>query len=217
MSAPALVVVDMQEVFAEPGGPWGAPRFGETLAPIEALIDAFAPRVVFTRFVAPAEPAGAWSAYYEAFPFALQPPEADLYRVVARLAPHATAGTLDATTMSKWGPELAEAVGPGGEMVLAGVSTEACVLGTALAAADAGVRVRVAADACAGANDAVHEAALGVMRIWGPLIEVAASAEIIRASDPLLERPADGARDVEDRIADGADHAVGADDQHGAS
>ena len=65
-------------------------------------------------------------------------------------------------------------------MVLAGVATDACVIGTALAAADAGVRVSVAADACAGADDAVHEQSLAVMRTWGPLIEVSASAEIAR-------------------------------------
>ena len=182
MSAPKLVVVDMQEVFAEPGGPWAAPRFAETLEPIERLVAAFAPRVVFTRFVAPAEPRGAWVEYYETFPFALAPPDADLYRLVPRMAPHAAAGTLDTTTMSKWRPELAEAVGPGGEMVLAGVATESCVLATALAAADAGVHVRVAADACAGADDAAHEHALAVMRIWAPLIEIASTAEITARS-----------------------------------
>ena len=40
---------------------------------------AFGDRVVWTRFVAPAAPAGAWKEYYEQFPFALQPPDAPLY------------------------------------------------------------------------------------------------------------------------------------------
>jgi nicotinamidase-related amidase len=64
-------------------------------------------------------------------------------------------------------------------MVLTGVATDSCVIGTALAAADAGVHVRVAADACAGADDAAHEHALGVMRIWAPLIDVTTSAAIL--------------------------------------
>jgi nicotinamidase-related amidase len=60
-------------------------------------------------------------------------------------------------------------------MVLAGVSTDSCVIGTALGAADAGVRVRVAADACAAIDDAPHEHSLAVMRLWSPLIEVVPS------------------------------------------
>ena len=71
MSAAHLVVIDMQEVFAEPGGPWSVPRFEAILEPIERLVAAHAPHVTFTRFVAPEEPEGAWIAYYERFPFAL--------------------------------------------------------------------------------------------------------------------------------------------------
>jgi nicotinamidase-related amidase len=179
MSAPWLVVVDMQNVFAEPGSPWQVPRFEAVLEPIEELVAAHAPRVTFTRFVAPAEPAGAWIPYYEQWPFALEPPDAELYRLVPRLAHHATDGTLDATTFSKWTPELAETLGTDGEMVLAGVATDACVIGTALGAADAGVRVRVAADACAGVDDAAHERSLAVMALWAPLIEVTTTAHIL--------------------------------------
>jgi hypothetical protein len=40
------------------------------------------------------------------------------------------------------------------------------------AEADAGVHVRVVADACAGSDDASHEAALAVMRLLAPLVEV---------------------------------------------
>ena len=101
-----LAVIDMQRVFAEPGSPWLAPRFGEIVEPVRELVAAFRPDVVFTRFIAPAAPAGAWRRYYEAWPFALQPPDAPIYELVDEFA--AGAGpTLDATTFSKWGPELA--------------------------------------------------------------------------------------------------------------
>jgi nicotinamidase-related amidase len=46
------------------------------------------------------------------------------------------------------------------------------VLSTALPAADAGVHVRVAADACAGATDADHRRALDAMALYAPLIDV---------------------------------------------
>jgi nicotinamidase-related amidase len=178
MSAAHLVVIDMQEVFAEPGGPWSVPRFDEIVEPIERLVAAHAPRVTFTRFVAPEQPEGAWVAYYERFPFALQPPDAALYRLVPPIAALAGHGaTLETTTLGKWTPELAARVD--GELVVAGVATDSCVIGTALAAADAGVHVRVAADACAGAGDAVHEHALATMRIWDPLIAVTSTAAIL--------------------------------------
>ena len=44
----------------------------------------------------------------------------------------------------------------GERLVLVGVSTDCCVLSTALAAADEGVSVRVVADACAGVDDDTH-------------------------------------------------------------
>ena len=110
----------MQRVFGEPGSPWLAPRFGEIVGPVRDLVAAFGPDVVFTRFVAPATPAGAWRRYYEAWPFALQPPDARIYELVDDFAP---ARTLDATTFGKWGPELAGQIGAR-RLVLAGVSTD---------------------------------------------------------------------------------------------
>lgn len=179
-----LAVIDMQRVFGEPGSPWLAPRFGEIVKPVRDLVTAFQPDVVFTRFVAPAAPEGAWRRYYEAWPFALQPPGARIYELAGDFA--AEAGpTVDAVTFSKWGPELAARVraagadGPGNELVLAGVSTDCCVLSTAVAAADAGVAVRVVADACAGVDDQSHQKALGILRLYAPLIEVTSLDDVL--------------------------------------
>jgi nicotinamidase-related amidase len=166
-----LAVIDMQRVFGEPGSAWLAPRFGEIVQPIRDLVAAFQPDVVFTRFIAPATPAGAWRRYYEVWPFALQPPEARIYELVDEFA--ASAGpTVYATTFGKWVPELARRVGPANELVLAGVSTDCCVLSTAVAAADAGVAVRVVAEACAGVDDDSHQKALDILRLYAPLVEV---------------------------------------------
>ena len=180
-TAPAgcLAVIDMQRVFAEPGSPWLAPRFGEITGTVAKLAGAFRPRVVFTRFIAPRAPAGAWQRYYEAWPFALQPPGARLYELVDDFA--AGAGqTVDKVTFSKWGPELARrASDAGGRLVLAGVSTDCCVLSTAVAAADEGVAVQVVADACAGVTDESHQQALAVLRLYAPLVEVVSSADLL--------------------------------------
>jgi nicotinamidase-related amidase len=176
---PWLAVIDMQRVFGDPGSPWLAPRFGEIIGPVRSLTAAFAPRVVFTRFVAPAVPQGGWRRYYQQWSFALQPPGAPIYRLADEFAGEA-GPTLDAATFSKWGPALAGRIG-GGRLVLAGVSTDCCVLSTALAAADAGTEVQVAADACAGADDESHAGALHIMRLYQPLIEVTSTAEVLAA------------------------------------
>ena len=180
-----LVVIDMQEVFTE--GPWVVPRFAEVTAPIRRLVTAFGPRVTCTRFVAPEKPAGAWRRYYERWPFALQPPDSPIYRLIPGLT---SAPTVDATTFSKWTPELATLVGDG-PLVLAGVTTDCCVLSTAVAAADAGVEVLVVADACAGVTDESHEQALAVLRLYGPLVTVTsldAALEIGETSTKHLSR-----------------------------
>jgi nicotinamidase-related amidase len=191
---PLLAVIDMQRVFGEPDSAWLAPRFAEIVGPVRRLVGAFGPRVVFTRFVAPAVPAGAWRRYYDQWPFALQPAGARIYELVDEFAGQ-PGRTLDATTFSKWGPELAGLTGgPGGDpgqLVLAGVSTDCCVLSTALAAADAGVSVRVVADACAGVTDESHRQALDILRLYGPLVEVVSVTDIVdevgRAAGTMAE------------------------------
>jgi nicotinamidase-related amidase len=162
-----LVVIDVQHVFADANSDWFAPRFDEIVDPVERLVAAYEPDVTFTRFVAPPVPDGAWREYYQQWPFALQPPDAPLYSLVDQFAGRPT---LDATTFGKWGDELARLVD--GEMVVAGVSTDCCVISTVLPAADAGVKVRVVADACAGASDSTHEQALAIMDLYAPLVEI---------------------------------------------
>jgi nicotinamidase-related amidase len=173
-----LAVIDMQRVFGDRDSPWFTPRFAEIVGPIQRLVGAYRPRVIFTRFVAPAVPTGAWRRYYELWPFALQPPDARIWELVDEFA-GPPGPTVDATTFGKVGDELYEIVG-GGRLVLAGVSTDCCVLSTALAAADDGVLVQVVADACAGVNDESHAKSLDILRLYSPLVEVVSLDEAIR-------------------------------------
>jgi nicotinamidase-related amidase len=173
-----LVVVDLQHVFGDVDSPWHVPRFEEVRPRIRRLVAAFGQRVVWTRFVAPAQPAGAWTAYYEEFPFALQRPDAYLYRLVEDAGAHPV---VTATTFGKWGPALAEAVGDG-PVTVAGVATDCCVISTVLSAADAGVPVRVVADACAGSSDEDHDRAVRIMGLYAPLVEVVATDEVLAGS-----------------------------------
>jgi len=195
-----LVAIDLQRVFTG-DSPWAAPRYDEAAAGTARLLPRFAGRTVLTRFVAPARPAGAWVPYYRDWPFALVPDGDPLYALTepfaaaaagsAPAAPRSAspssgsaAGSASASasdgrlpvvtepTFGKWGSALRAVVGEHPHLVLTGVSTDCCVLSTALAAADAGATVTVVADACAGATDADHERALDAMRLYAPLITV---------------------------------------------
>ncbi|MCL2788415.1 MAG: cysteine hydrolase [Micrococcales bacterium] len=189
---PWLGVIDMQVVFADPRAPWHMPGFSRLIDPIEALITAYSPRVVFTRFVSPAPdaPTGAWKPYYEDWPFALQPPTDPLWDLVPEFVEDAahtrgidgSGGTYSATTFSKWGPELAHLLGPEGRLVLCGVSTDCCVLSTALAAADAGVRVDVVTQATTGSTPESTQQALGILALFHPHIRVVSLDEALAGS-----------------------------------
>jgi len=170
-----LVVVDLQHVFGDEDSPWTAPRFEEVRPRIRRLVEAYGDRVVWTRFVAPAEPVGAWKEYYEQYDFALQPPDAQCYRLVEDPGPHPV---VDATTFGKWGPALADVVGEG-PLTVVGVATDCCVISTVLPAADAGVHVRVVRDACAGSCDDDHERAIRIMGLYAPLVEIATTDEVL--------------------------------------
>lgn len=174
---PWLVVIDFQEIFARPDSGWFVPRYADAAAATVELLPRFGDRVVFTRFVAPSTPTGAWIDYYEKWPFALVSDADPLYDLSPEFASNRHA-VVSLTTLGKWGPELEAAVHGSRDVVLVGVSTDCCVLSTALAAADVGVRVRVVADACAGVSDEDHRRALDVMRLYAPLIDITSGAEL---------------------------------------
>ncbi|PQL04083.1 hydrolase, partial [Pantoea ananatis] len=82
-------------------------------------------------------------------------------------------------TFGKWGTQLSAVTGEHPHLLLAGVSTDFCVITTALAAADAGAWVKVVSDACAGSAPDNHEAALTVMDLYSPQIDVVTSSQVL--------------------------------------
>ncbi|WP_406249068.1 cysteine hydrolase family protein [Microbacterium sp. M] len=176
-----LVVIDPQAIFASTGSAWGSPFFGQAMPRIRDLAGAFGEKVLVTRWMPTADRTTSWGDYFAAWPFADQPPTDSLFGLVpeaADLSPHPP---LDLPTFGKWGPELEAIVGRGARVVLAGVSTDCCVVSTALAAADAGAHVTVAADACAGSTAENHAAALQVMALYPPQITVSDTATVLAA------------------------------------
>jgi len=169
-SAPWLVAIDMQHVFGASKSPWASPTFETAAAGVERLVPAFGDRTVFTRYVAPSTPQGAWKPYFQVWPFALVPADDPLYELDPRFRNAPRVETRE--TFGKWDDALHAAVDRTDEIVLAGVSTDCCVLSTALAAADAGIHVRLVVDACAAPTITDHERAVLTMGMYAPLIEL---------------------------------------------
>lgn len=176
--APWLVAIDMQRVFAEPPSPWASPDFEAAASGIARLVPAFGDRTVFTRYVAPTRPEGAWRDYFAVWPFALVPPDDPLYDLDERFRDQPRIETRE--TFGKWDAGLAAAIGGSREIVLAGTSTDCCVLSTALAAADAGIRVQVVVDACAAPTATDHERAVITMGMYAPLIVMTSVDAVLR-------------------------------------
>ena len=173
-SRPWLVAVDLQRAFADPGSPWFTPAVRSIAGVVADLVPQFGPRAVFTRFVPPREVEGSWRSYYEKWRFAAGTRDSDLWSVIE---PWDRAVSISSHTFSKWVPELHALVGPYPTIVLCGVSTDCCVLATALAAVDGGAHVRVVADACAAKTPELHQAALKMMRGRAPQLTVVTSRQ----------------------------------------
>lgn len=178
---PWLVAVDLQPAFANPASPWFTPTLPAVIETIATLVPQYGSRVIFTRFVPPAEITGSWRAYYDKWPFAVGTRDSDLWSVVD---PWKAATSIATHTFSKWVPALHALVGTHPAIVLCGVSTDCCVLATAFAAVDGGAHVRVVADACAAKTPAAHEAALAMMRARAPQLAIVTAAEERGAMQP---------------------------------
>ena len=168
---PWLMIIDMQRIFDEPSSEWTTPAYAEASGGIQRLLSSFESRICFTRFLPPDPPTGVWISYYEKWPFALDPANAPLYELSDEFI-SVPATVVDRTTFGKWDADVNHLLGHPQEIVLAGVTTDCCVLSTALAACDAGVHVTVVADACAGITPNDHQRALDAMALYSPMIDV---------------------------------------------
>lgn len=188
-----LIVIDPQRIFADPSSDWASPFFDEAMGHIAGLAAMFGPeRTIVTRWLPTADRSTAWGEYFRTWPFADVPADDPLYELVDAARGLSAHPTVDEPTFGKWGPQLAAAIagaegsagsagaaGPGPtRIVLAGVSTDCCVIATALAAADAGVRVDLAVDACAASSAENGAAALHVMGLFAPQIVPLTSADL---------------------------------------
>lgn len=174
-----LVVIDPQRIFADPSSPWCAPDFEAIVGPVDRLAVEFGDRVLVTRWIPGTGRPGSWADYFARWPFADRRADDPYFDLVDAATRWVRRPPLDATTFGKWGDAMARIAGRHPRLVLAGVATDCCVISTALAAADAGAWVEVAADACAGSDPASHAAACHVMGLYSPQIRVRTVDQIL--------------------------------------
>jgi nicotinamidase-related amidase len=91
-------------------------------------------------------------------------------------------------TFSKWGPELQALAGGSRTLVLCGVSTDCCLLATALAAVDDGMYVHVVSDAAKGATAEAHERVLALVASFAPQARVTTVAKELQNLSGAAER-----------------------------
>lgn len=185
------VVVDMQRIFAEPGG-WHVATIRDIVPNIITLLRAFPDRSLFTRFVVPKHPEeapGRWRQYYERWrEFTLAKMDPGKIEVVPELAPYAKGTvTFDKPTYSAFdAPAFVARLDElqADTLVFSGVETDVCVLGTLLPAVDRGYRVVAVSDAMTSSSAAGHKATLScVLTRLDVQVDVATTREVLAALD----------------------------------
>ena len=179
MSDTWLIVIDPQVIFASPTSSWGSPAFPDIIEPINRMVAAFRGRTIVTRWIPATTHSGSWRDYFDRWTFADRPADDPIFDLVDEAQTWAQRPTIDVTTFGKWGTQLSAVTGEHPHLVLTGVSTDCCVITTALAAADAGAWVKVVSDACAGSAPDSHEAALTVMDLYSLQIDVVTSSQVL--------------------------------------
>lgn len=182
-AAPRLLIVDPQRIFADPGSDWASPFWEGSWARIRELAAQVGPeRTLVSRWLPTADRETSWGDYFAVWPFADVPAADPLYDLVDGAAALTTHPTIDEPTFGKWGPQLLARLGDDATrapLLIAGVSTDCCVITTVLAAADAGARLTVVTDACAASDERNGAAALHTMSLFAPQVTLASTAEVL--------------------------------------
>ena len=170
MKKDLLLVVDMQNVYGE-GGQWYCPGVKVAGDNIKKILKKNPKNldVIFTAFVAPKHPQGAWADYNRENHLVNQDAYAnkimDLFSDDLKMYPLYEKSTYSSLSI----PEVLKGVEGADRVVLTGVVAECCVLATAMALIDQGSYVVYLTDACAGINEETEKAVETVLKGLEPL------------------------------------------------
>lgn len=168
----------MQRAFQESGVQWECVGYDAAADKVQELRQAHPDSAVWTKFIRDSAEDGAWEAYYDTWDQYRIEPTDPMWDLTIRPEPDDI--LIEAPTFGKWTTQLVDLAQDYERLTIAGVATDCCVLSTVLAAVDAGKYVSVVSDACAGATAEVHEQALNLMSMLGPMVTIATTAEVLK-------------------------------------
>lgn len=185
------ICVDMQRLFAEQTE-WQTPWMMRVLPRVQALVEAYPDRTVFTRFI-PLEDAtqgtGTWRRYYEHWSsMTMKRLDREMIELVSPLERYVPpAAIFDKSVYSPWlfgnlhGYLQQRGIDT---LLISGGETDVCVLATVMGGVDRGYRIVIARDALCSSSDETHDALLKVYESrFGEQIETVNTEDALSAWD----------------------------------
>ncbi len=174
---PVLLVIDMQKIFA-PGYEWYTPGIEQAENNIIKLCEKFENRV-FTRHVASENPIGTWKNYNEVFSHINKNEEClEIIEGLQSIEKVVFTKTTYSAFNSGSALEYIQTHGYT-DVLITGVQTEFCVLGTILTAVDAGVSVTFIPDACAGSSSILNKAVEDIVKLMPCQAQIKYTEELL--------------------------------------
>lgn len=179
MKRDLLLVIDMQNVYAK-GGAWCCPNAETAAGNINRILDEKKADVIFTQFLAEKSPEGTWKEYNRVNASINEDVKAnEMMEVFLK-----SKGRFPVYRKSAYSsfeiPEVRDAAKKADRVILTGVVAECCVLATAFALIDAGVKVIYLTDGVAGIDDETEKATIKVLEGLAPTqVEIMTTEEYL--------------------------------------
>ena len=168
-SNPFILIIDVQNVYRI-GEPWACETIDTAIGNIEELLKAVPKKdVLFTKYLAPSEPAGVWKAYNEKYAAINADPW--MNEIVDELKPYLPGRkVIEKSTYSSYlSPEVQKELKGRSAAVLTGVVAECCVLSTLMSLIDAGIYAIYLTDAVSGLDKKLEEETVDILKGLAPL------------------------------------------------
>ena len=165
-----LLFIDFQKVF-EKDGYWPIENYQKTLSTALRVKDKISNlKIITTQFIPPDLIKGkGWIEYYKDIPKEMCYKDYSGYKLSDNVPQE---NVLTANTFGKWNEIQKHYKNQFENVYIMGVSTDCCVLTTALSAVDSGAKVFVIEDACSAQNQINHDRAIAIMKGYGPNLTV---------------------------------------------
>ncbi len=167
-----IIITDMQNVYLK-GEKWACKSISFAIENIIRLLNNCECEEIFTAFSAPKNPIGQWKTYNRVNADVNScPGKSEIIDELKRYTkkyPLLIKDKYSSLSNEKVFEAAYKTINTGGRIVLTGVVSECCVLSTAMAAIDLGVKVIYLKDAVSGSNKKTEKAVELIMRGMEPV------------------------------------------------